>query len=185
MEEHTVENSDEEYTWIIDPLDGTTNFIHRLPAFSISVALKKRDEIIMGTVLDVKADECYYACERGSARYMNGSEIRVSVRTSLENPCSPPASLTTISAGRRNTWSVLSYLMRHTRGIRRFGSAAIDLAWVACGRFDGFWEYSLKPWDVAAGSFIVQQAGGNVSDFSGDNNFLLWKGDSMRKSRGI
>jgi len=171
VEEHTVEDAHEEYTWIIDPLDGTTNFIHRLPAFSISVALMQHDRIVMGTVLDVKADECFYAW-KGSSASMNGNEIRVSGRNKLEESLLATGFPYNDFSRQEEFVNMLSYLMRHTRGIRRFGSAAIDLAWVACGRFDGFWEYSLKPWDVAAGSFIVQQAGGIVSDFKGGHDFI-------------
>jgi myo-inositol-1(or 4)-monophosphatase len=171
VEEETIENTHEEYTWIIDPLDGTTNFIHRLPTFSISVALMRENDIVMGTVLDVKADECYYA-SKGEDACMNGEKISVSKRSGLGESLLATGFPYNDFEKQEEYVTMLAYLMRNTRGIRRFGSAAIDLAWVASGKFDGFWEYSLKPWDVAAGSFIVQQAGGIVSDFSGGNDFL-------------
>ncbi|RLD57242.1 MAG: inositol monophosphatase [Bacteroidetes bacterium] len=171
VEENTVENSGEEYTWVIDPLDGTTNFIHQLPPFSISVDLMKGQKVIMGTVYDVKARECYYAHEGGPA-YMNGEEIHVSETKKLDESLLATGFPYNDFSRQEEYLKVLAYFMKNTRGIRRFGSAAIDLAWVASGRFDGFWEYSLKPWDVAAGAFIVQQAGGTVSDFKGGNNFI-------------
>jgi myo-inositol-1(or 4)-monophosphatase len=144
VEEETIDNTHEAYTWIVDPLDGTTNFIHQLPTFSISVALMNQDKIVLGTVLEVNSGESLLATGFPYNDFDRQEEYV----------------------------SVLSFLMQNTRGIRRFGSAAIDLAWVAAGKFDGFWEYSLKPWDVAAGSFLVQQAGGTLSDFSGGDNFL-------------
>lgn len=171
VEEQTVANSGEEYTWIIDPLDGTTNFIHNLPTFSISVALAKSHEVIMGTVLDVRAKECFYAWEGGPA-FMNISQIRVSGRKELNESLLATGFPYNDFSKQEEYLQVLAYMMKNTRGIRRFGSAAIDLAWVAAGRFDGFWEYSLKPWDVAAGSFIVKQAGGVVSDFQGGMDFI-------------
>lgn len=171
-EENTVANTRQEYTWIIDPLDGTTNFIHKLPTFSISVALMKRHEIIMGTVLDVRAQECYYSCEGGPA-YLNNKEIHVSDRRKLDESLLATGFPYNDFDHQEAYLKVLAYFMRNTRGVRRFGSAAIDLAWVAAGKFDGFWEYSLKPWGVAAGSFIVKQAGGVVSDFSGGRNYIF------------
>ena len=171
VEENTVSNTGEEYTWVIDPLDGTTNFIHKLPTFSISVALMKKEEIVMGTVLDVRAEECYYAFEGGPSM-MNGIDIHVSGRKKLDESLLATG-FPYNDFGQQDAYlEVLSIFMQNTRGIRRFGSAAIDLAWVAAGKFDGFWEYSLKPWDVAAGSFIVKQAGGVVSDFSGGSNYI-------------
>ncbi len=170
-EEGTVKDEGKPYTWVVDPLDGTTNFIHGLPAFSISVALMHENTVILGTILDIPAGECYYAWD-GSPAFMNGKEIRVSGSSSLAD-----ALLATgfpfRDFGRQQEYlAVLAYLMQNTRGIRRFGSAAIDLAWVARGRFDGFWEYGLKPWDVAAGSFIVQQAGGKCTDFKGGDDYI-------------
>lgn len=172
VEENTVENTHEEYTWIVDPLDGTTNFIHGLPTFSISVALMKNTSVILGAVYDVKARECFYATE-GSGAFMNGNKIQVSERSTLAESLLATGFPYNDFSRQEEYLAMLGYLMQHCRGIRRFGSAAIDLAWVACGRFDAFWEYSLKPWDVAAGSFIVQQAGGTCSDFKGGENFIF------------
>jgi myo-inositol-1(or 4)-monophosphatase len=172
VEEKTVDNEDKEYTWIIDPLDGTTNFIHGLPVFAISVALMKNNSIISGSILDVRADECFYASEESSAR-CNGKEIKVSQSKSLSESLLATGFPYNDFDRQQEYLNLLGYLMKNTRGIRRYGSAALDLAWVASGRFDAFWEYSLKPWDVAAGSLIVEQAGGKVSDFSGGNNHIF------------
>ena len=174
VEEQTVENTGKEYTWIIDPLDGTTNFIHGLPAYSISIALMKGPGLIMGTVLDVEADECFHAWQDGPA-FLNDHIIAVSKTDTLGDSLLATGFPYSDFEQLDNYLELLKYLMKNTRGIRRFGSAAIDLAWVACGRFDGFWEYSLKPWDVAAGSFILKQAGGIVHDFKGGNNYLYGK----------
>jgi len=170
-EEETVKNEGKEYTWIIDPLDGTTNFIHGLPAYSISVALAKNEKVIMGSVLDVNAGVCYYAWD-GSSAYRDGEKIQVSTSAKLDDSLLATGFPYSDFQQLEEYVQMFKYLMKNTRGIRRFGSAAIDLCWVACGRFDGFWEYSLKPWDVAAGAFIVKQAGGLCSDFSGGDNYL-------------
>jgi myo-inositol-1(or 4)-monophosphatase len=172
VEEQTVSNEEREYTWIIDPLDGTTNFIHGLPVFAISIALMRDDETLSGIVLDVRADECFHSA-KGQPAYCNGQQIRVSSRASLEESLLATGFPYNDFNRQAEYLELLAYLMKNSRGIRRYGSAAVDLAWVACGRFDAFWEYSLKPWDVAAGSFIVQQAGGSCSDFQGGNNYLF------------
>lgn len=173
-EEGTSDKKGEEWNWIIDPLDGTTNFIHKLPCYSISIALMKNNEIVLGVVYEINNDECFYSI-KGDAAYLNGEKIRVSPTGELKD--------TLIATGFPyhdyskidGYMKTLRYFMRETRGLRRMGSAAVDLVYVACGRFDGFYEYSLNPWDVAAGAFIVQQAGGVVSDFKGGNNFLFGK----------
>lgn len=171
-EEDTIDNQQGEWQWIIDPLDGTTNFIHQLPCFSISVALRHFDETVLGIVYDPSRKECFYAHKDGGA-FLNERAIRVSDTTTLSESLMAtgfpyydfewlPAYLKT-----------LEYFITETRGIRRFGSAAIDLAYVAAGRFDGFFEYSLNAWDVAAGAYIVQQAGGQVCDFMEGDNYLF------------
>jgi len=171
VEENTVDNAHEEYTWIIDPLDGTTNFIHGLPVYAISIALQKSEETILGLVYDIRANECFYA-GKGSRAFMNGNEIRVSASQSLKESLLATGFPFSNFDRLEPYMNVLEFAMKNTRGVRRYGSAAIDLAWVACGRFDAFWEYNLKPWDVAAGSFIMQQAGGQCSDFKGGKDFL-------------
>lgn len=173
-EEETVENQSGNYQWIIDPLDGTTNFLHNLPCFSISVALRYKEELVIGVVHEVNENETFYAYKNGGA-YLNGTKINVTTTATLSE--------TLIATGFpyydyskvKSYLTMLEYLMKETRGIRRFGSAAVDLVYVACGRFDGFFEYSLNAWDVAAGILIVQEAGGQVCDFKGENDYLFGK----------
>lgn len=172
-EESQIEqNSDKEYVWIIDPIDGTTNFIHGLPVYSISVALTRNSELILGVVYELNQDELFYA-EKGKGAFLNGKSIQVSKTLQLSDSL--------IATGfpyydyqRIDPYlGSLKELMRTTRGVRRLGSAAVDLAYVAAGRFDAFYEYSLSPWDVAAGILIVQEAGGNISGFHEDKNPLF------------
>ena len=171
-EEDTERGLEDQYNWIVDPLDGTTNFIHGLPPTAISIALKEYDEIVVGVVYEIWRDECFYAYKDGKA-YLNGYPIHVSHCSKLD------ASL--LATGfPYSDFSILDPFMRymrwsmqHTHGLRRLGSAATDLAYVACGRCDGYFEYGMKPYDVAAGAFIIQQAGGQVSDFSGGSNWLF------------
>ncbi|KAF0236897.1 MAG: myo-inositol-1 [Prolixibacteraceae bacterium] len=171
-EEGTADSKNEKYTWIIDPLDGTTNFIHGIAPHSVSIALKENDKIVLGVVYEVKLDEMFYAW-KDSAAYLNGSEIRVSPNSKSENAL--------IATGfpyydfdRVDDYiAAMKHLMKHTRGLRRLGSAAVDLSYVAAGRFDAFYEHALHAWDVAAGAFIIQQAGGKITDFNGGKNWLF------------
>lgn len=173
-EEGTSTKKGEIFNWIIDPLDGTTNFIHGLPCFAISIALQRGNELVLGVVYEINLDECFYAWE-GSKAYLNEKEIKVSD--------TPKLSESLIATGfpyydydRMDEYlELFKDFMKNTHGLRRLGSAATDLAYVACGRFEGFYEYSLQPWDVAAGAFIVQQAGGKVTDFKGGNNYIFGK----------
>ena len=186
-EEGTRKESDR-YTWIIDPLDGTTNFIHQVPIYVISIALLDKEAtkpqgqspalkeggVVLGVVYHVSMREMFYA-HSGKATCCNGTPVRVSPMTSLDNALLatgfPYYDYSRLPA----YMNLLSYTMQHTAGIRRLGSAALDLAYVACGRCELFYEYGLRPWDVAAGLFLVQQAGGEVSDFRGGNGYLLEK----------
>lgn len=173
-EEQTVEQESKEYRWIIDPIDGTTNFIHGLPLYSISIALMKDEDIILGVVLEVSNDECFYAIKGGPA-FLNGEQIQVSDRGTLADSLIVTG-FPYRDEGRLEAWmNLFLYLIRNSHGVRRLGSAAIDLAYVACGRFESFYEYGLSPWDVAAGGFIVKQAGGVVTDFEGGQNWLFGK----------
>jgi myo-inositol-1(or 4)-monophosphatase len=171
-EEGTSSKKGEVYNWIIDPLDGTTNFIHGVPCFSISIALMRNEELVMGVIYEINLDECFYAWKKSKA-YLNGKEISVSKTSSVADSLLatgfPYYDYTRID----EYMELFKYFMQHTHGLRRLGSAATDLAYVACGRFDGFYEYCLQPWDVAAGAFIVQQAGGKVTDFKGENNYIF------------
>jgi myo-inositol-1(or 4)-monophosphatase len=171
-EEGTSSKEGEEYNWIIDPLDGTTNFVHGIPTYSVSVALQKNDEIILGIVYEINHDECFHAVAGGPA-YVNEQKIEVSQDVNLS------ASLIATGFPYNNFDKVDGYLailkniMQKSHGLRRIGSAAVDLAYVACGRFEGFFEYNLNAWDVAAGAFIVQQAGGTVSTFNNEKNYIF------------
>ncbi len=173
-EENTSDKRGDKYNWIIDPLDGTTNFIHGYPCYAISVGLAHRGEVVLGVIYDVQQDECFYAW-KGSKAYLNGKEISVSKRTALSDALVATGFPYTDYSRMKAYLALFEYLMQHTHGLRRPGSAAIDLAYVACGRFDAFYEYGLKPWDLAAGTLIIQQAGGKVSDFKGGSDFLFGK----------
>ncbi len=171
-EEKTIrENKEKEFVWIIDPLDGTTNYIHKLPPYSISVALMQNGKLCGGIIYEITHNEMFYAWQGGGA-FLNGNRIGVSstgkVFDSLIATGFPFKDYSRID-GYMDT---LKHFMENSLGLRRLGSAAVDLAYVACGRFDAFYEYSLKPWDVAAGAFIVMEAGGKVCDFDRGDNFL-------------
>jgi myo-inositol-1(or 4)-monophosphatase len=162
------------YNWIIDPLDGTTNFIHHIPLFSISIALMEGREVVLGVVYEVNLQECFYAWKNGGA-YLNGHKIEVSGSKLLKDSLLATG-FPYYDYGKLDQYIILfKHLMENTHGLRRLGSAAVDLAYTACGRFEGFYEYGLSPWDVAAGALIVQEAGGIVSDFSGGNNYIFGK----------
>ncbi|PLX13625.1 MAG: inositol monophosphatase [Marinilabiliales bacterium] len=171
-EEETIQNEQKEYTWIIDPLDGTTNYIHGLYPCSVSIALRHNDETVIGVVYEVGHNECFYTWKNGPA-YLNGNEISVSGTQSLEKALVATGFPYYDYERLENLLQCLKHFMKNTHGVRRHGSAATDLAYVACGRYEAFFEYSLNPWDVAAGALIVKQAGGIVTDFSGENNYLF------------
>lgn len=171
-EENTSSKRGELYNWIIDPLDGTTNFIHGVPCFCISIALQRGHETVLGVVRELNLDECFYAWE-GSPAYLNGRRIAVSKAERVKDALLATGFPYYDYARLDEYMNLFRHLMQHSHGIRRPGSAAADLAYVACGRYDGFYEYSLKAWDVAAGAFLVQQAGGKNCDFSGGNNYLF------------
>ncbi|MBS1524318.1 MAG: inositol monophosphatase [Bacteroidetes bacterium] len=170
-EEKTASKTGERYNWIVDPLDGTTNFIHGVPTYSVSIALQENDELVMGVVYEINLDECFYACKDAPA-YLNGREIRVSdaaeVKRSLVATGFPYYNFEKQAA----YIELFTELMRSCHGLRRLGSAAVDLVYTACGRFESFYEYNLNPWDVAAGVVIVRQAGGEVVNFKGGNEVL-------------
>jgi len=170
-EENTIQNEFRKYTWIIDPLDGTTNFIHSIPVYSISVALLSEQEIIIGVVYEINMDECFYAWQNSKA-FMNGREISVSSIADLNHALIATGFPYYDYSRMEPYMNLFAYLVKNSAGVRRLGSAAVDLCYVACGRFEGFYEYGLNPWDVAAGAFIVQQADGYVCDFNGENNYI-------------
>ena len=171
-EEGTAGSSNEKYKWVIDPLDGTTNFIHSLPPFAVSIGLMDEDEIVLGVVYEITQDECFYAWKDSKA-YLNGKEIAVSTAAKTKDALIatgfPYYQFDMIDS----YISTMHYFMLNSHGLRRLGSAATDMAYVAAGRFEAFWEQGLHPWDVAAGTIIIRQAGGKVSDFKGGNDFLF------------
>jgi myo-inositol-1(or 4)-monophosphatase len=173
-EEGTSTKKGEIYNWIIDPLDGTTNFIHGLTPFAISIALMKNDQIILGVVYEISLDECFYSWQNGPA-FLYGEIIEVSDKKDLKSSLIATGFPYYDYKRIKPFLESLEFFMLNSHGVRRLGSAATDLVYVACGRFEAFYEYSLSPWDVAAGAFIVQQAGGKVSDFVGEKNYIFGK----------
>ncbi|MCQ0989733.1 inositol monophosphatase family protein [Jiella marina] len=176
MEERgAVEGRDPQHRWIVDPLDGTTNFLHGIPNFAVSIALERDGQIVAGVIFNPIQDELYVA-ERGGGAFVNDRRIRVAARQRL------PEALFGTGAPFLGHGDHTAYLyeirqiMAESAGIRRIGAASLDLAYVAAGRFDGFWERSLKPWDVAAGSILVREAGGFVTGLAGEK-FDHLKGD--------
>ncbi len=171
-EEETVEQAAGEFQWIIDPLDGTTNFLHQLPCFAVSVALRQHEEIVLGIVYEVNRHECFSAWKGGGA-WLNGLRIHASATPNLANSLVATGFPYRDFDTMHRYIAILQDLMKSTRGLRRYGAAAVDLAYVACGRFDSFFEYGLAAWDVAAGVLLVQEAGGRVSDFDGGDDYVF------------
>ena len=171
-EEHGQSFESDQFTWIIDPLDGTTNFIQGIPHFCISIALRKGRQLEHGVIFDPVRNEAFVA-SRGYGAQLNGKRIRVSQRTRLEETVLgtgiPPGAV----AHHLDAYmGMLKTFTATSRAIRRAGSAALDLAYVAAGRTDGFWEIGLSPWDIAAGALIVREAGGFVGDLRGGDGFM-------------
>ncbi|MBA7715071.1 Inositol-1-monophosphatase [subsurface metagenome] len=166
-EERRIEEKGSQYKWIIDPLDGTTNYVHGYPRYCVSIALEKNGEVILGVVYDPVPDELFLA-EKGKGATLNGRKISVSKINKLDKSLLA----TGFPYDRRERadeyLKIYREFMVNSQGVRRDGSAALNLCYTANGRFDGFWEEQLAPWDVAAGSLIVTEAGGRVTDFKGD-----------------
>ena len=166
-EETPFHSSDSPLLWIVDPLDGTTNYAHGYPCFSVSIALQKEGVIHLGVVYNPVTDECYTAI-RGEGAYKNDQPLRVSRTENIEQALLCTGFPYDVGTSRRNNLREFTKIIRHAQGVRRDGSAALDLCRVAEGAFDGFWELKLKPWDVAAGALIASEAGGLVTTFEGD-----------------
>ena len=160
-------STESNYKWIIDPIDGTVNFAHGIPICCISIGVEKDGIMMMGCVFNPFMNELFFA-EKGKGAFLNGKPIRVSKKAELESAC--------LVTGFPYRWAkidtdpipVFENFIRKGLPVRRLGSAAIDLCWVACGRFDAFWEYNLNPWDIAAGYLIIEEAGGTVTNFKGE-----------------
>ena len=170
-EEKTISREGKVYKWIIDPLDGTTNFIHGIPAYGISVALYEEDLPVLGVVYELNRGEMFYSYKGGSA-FLNKKEIHVSANPDLKSSLLATGFPYYQFDKQAQYLKLLEEMMQKSHGVRRIGAAAIDLVYTACGRFDAFFEYNLQQWDFAAGCFIVQQAGGELLDFSGGNDYF-------------
>jgi myo-inositol-1(or 4)-monophosphatase len=172
-----------EYKWIIDPLDGTTNFTHGLPLFCVTIGIEYRGEIIAGAIYDPNADELFTA-EKGKGAFLNGTRIGVSKNETLINSLLVTGFPYTIKENPGNVIQHFTTFLPLAQGVRRLGSAALDLAYVACGRFDGYWEVYLNAWDKAAGILLVQEAGGMVTDFYNDPRDIIYQPNTLA-SNGI
>jgi myo-inositol-1(or 4)-monophosphatase len=168
-EEGTSQKAGTRYTWVIDPLDGTTNFMHACPPFAVSIGLQEYDEYVAGVVFEVTADEMFSASKNNGA-FLNGKKIEVSsAKKTSESLLATGFPYSDFSRLGKYI-ECFTWFLQNTHGVRRLGSAATDIVYVACGRFEGFYEYGLYPWDVAAATIILREAGGRVSDFSGNEN---------------
>jgi myo-inositol-1(or 4)-monophosphatase len=172
MEESgAVEGTDKSHRWIIDPLDGTTNFLHSIPLFCISVALERDGQLIAGVIFNPITDELYTA-EKGKGAFLNDRRLRVAARSTLSD-CVVATGIP--HRGRVNHPRFLreaERVLKEVAGMRRTGAAALDIAWTAAGRFDGYWEYGIQPWDMAAGIVLIREAGGFVTDLDGGNDMM-------------
>jgi myo-inositol-1(or 4)-monophosphatase len=164
-EEQGLADTGSDYRWYVDPLDGTTNFAHGFPVFCVSLALEHKKQRIAGVIYDPTRDELF-AAAKGNGAYLNQQRIRVS-KTERLSECLVATGFPSHKRHKNPNIHFYHQITLHTHGVRRAGSAALDLCCVACGRFDGFWEFNLNPWDTAAGVLIVEEAGGKVSDFRG------------------
>jgi myo-inositol-1(or 4)-monophosphatase len=166
---HGSQHSD--YVWIIDPLDGTTNFLHGMPHWAVSIALEKDGEVIAGVVYDPIKDEIFYA-EKGTGAFMTGRRLRVSSRSDLTESLIAVGGARVGARHYQQYMAEIDAIMSHVPGTRRYGAASLDICYVAAGRFDGFWERELNAWDVAAAALIVKEAGGYVSDLKGGKDYV-------------
>jgi myo-inositol-1(or 4)-monophosphatase len=172
-EEGTVPQYDkQEWCWIIDPLDGTTNFLHNIPIYCVSIGLMQNNAMALGVVYDICRDECFYAWKNGGA-YCNDKQISVSKPENLGG-CLLATGFPYYTFEKFDNYlEILKELIRNSHGLRRCGSAAIDMSWVAAGRFDGYFEYNINAYDIAAGCIILTEAGGVITDFKGEQDYLF------------
>jgi myo-inositol-1(or 4)-monophosphatase len=175
---HTIDSEEsgrmdgaEESCWYIDPLDGTTNYAHNIPIFSVSIAYARAGQVQMGVVYDPMRDECFTA-ERGKGAFCNGQQLTVSNASELSRALLVTGFPYEVAPGGQDNLAQYAHFSRLSEGVRRLGSAAIDLCYVAAGRFDGYWELTLRAWDLAAGALIVEEAGGRVSKVDGSVQYL-------------
>jgi myo-inositol-1(or 4)-monophosphatase len=166
-----IEGKDKSHRFIIDPIDGTTNFMHGVPHFAISIGLEREGQLVAGVILNPVTDDLYYA-EKGHGAYLNNRRLRVAERKELNVSIIAAGLPFTSRPGHARAVAELAAVMNVSAGVRRFGTASLDMTYVAAGRFDGFWERGLKPWDVAAGIVVLREAGGVVTDLDGGNDML-------------
>ena len=171
LAEESGNSAGDDYVWIIDPLDGTTNFLHGFPQFAVSIALKYKNRLEQAVIYDPIRQELFTA-SRGVNAQLNGRRIRVTKAKSLANTLIGTGFPYNNMEHLSEYMDILKSIIPETAGVRRAGAASLDLAYVAAGRLDGFWEYGLKPWDLAAGTLLIQEAGGIVSDFDGGTDFF-------------
>lgn len=166
-----IEGTDKTHTWIVDPLDGTTNFLHAIPHFAINIALQREGVIVAALTHNPVTNETFWA-EKGKGCYLNDHRLRVAARTRLDESVLATG-IPFLGHGQHAKFlKELHQVSQRVAGVRRFGSAALDLAWVAAGRYDGYWERDLKPWDIAAGVLMVTEAGGKITSADGDDDVL-------------
>ena len=173
-EEETRVDKADKYNWVIDPLDGTTNFIHGLPPYSVSIGLMDNNEVILGVIYEVTLKECFYSW-KGAPSYLDGKVIHVSATQQTKDALVATGFPYYNFSLLESALKMLGHLFVHSHGVRRIGSAAADMAYLACGRFDVFYEYGLQPWDVAAADIIVRNAGGTITDYSGGSDYIFGK----------
>ena len=170
-EESGVTQGDDQHSWFVDPLDGTVNYAHNIPIFCVSLGYASQGTLILGAVYDPMRDEMFMA-ERGKGAYLNDRPLRVSAVTELQKSLLVTGFPYDAWNTRQDNFANFVHFAKLTQGVRRLGSAALDLCYVAAGRFDGFWEMSLKPWDVAAGGLICEEAGANITNVSGTGDYI-------------
>lgn len=185
-EQGYIEGADKTHRWIIDPIDGTTNFLHGLPLFAISICLEREGVPVAALVFNPAMNEMFTA-ERGKGAFLNDKRMRVAARKNLQETVIVTGIPHRGKPGQDQFQKELAIMMREVSGLRRTGTAALDLAWVAAGRFDGYWERDIQPWDMAAGILLVREAGGMVTDLDNgdgmlDNGHLLAANISLHKS---
>ena len=179
-ESDTVEN-DSDYRWVVDPLDGTTNFVHNLPIFAVSIGLQHKGETIAAVVHNPAVDKCFWAEKNGKA-FLNGDPIHTTSTITLSNSLLVTGFPYSHDEPWEKSFDLFKQIYRKTQGVRRLGAAALDFCFVAMGRFDGFWEFGLQPWDVCAGALILGEAGGKVSDW--DNSPMPFNGERVLATNG-
>jgi myo-inositol-1(or 4)-monophosphatase len=178
-----VEGPDKSHRWIVDPLDGTTNFLHGIPHFAISVGLERDGELVAGVIYNPATNDLFTA-EKGKGAFVNDRRLRVANRRSLGDCVVSTGIPHRGREGHSQFLAECQWTMREVAGVRRLGAAALDLAWIAAGRFDAYWERNIQPWDMAAGILMVREAGGYVSDLDGGTEMMA-KGGILAANSNI